>query len=157
MVPRIRAAKRQRVAQQQQLFNPMMAAAAMGQMGMNPAMMGMMNSAMPMDQEESDNDDVPLSHLVAGQPNAAADGSGTAAPPPPKASSDAAVVAGSSNGAAVPVDPGTAAATAAWANLAQGRANLYHHGGREERRITRGTGTFRAMPKAGLGVTLLIT
>ena len=143
------------MAQQQQLFNPMLAAAAMGHMGMNPAMMGMMNPTLPVDDDVSDDDNAPLSTHLAAAANSNAD---EAAVPPAKAGSGApgsAPAAPSSS--AAPLDPAAAAASQAWANLAQTRAGLYQHNGREDKRINRGTATFRAMPKAWRGVTVNLT
>ena len=127
-------------------------------MGMTPAMLGMMPPTLPVEQDDGpSDDDAPLSQMAAAvNPANAADGTAVPGIPPAKASSSSgapALAPDASSSRAAPSDPAAGAASQARANLAQTRASLYHHNGREDRRINRGTATFKAMPKAWLGVT----
>ena len=146
IVPRVRGAKKQRLANQQQqmLLNPAMMAMAAG---MNPALMAAMN----MTGQDEDSEPESPAPVNSGGPS---ESSGVASAAASAAPTAAAGVAGPTSdriiaAAAAPADPAALAAQQAVTQMSHTRANLYAHHGRDEDRIQRSATTLRQLPRVG--------
>ena len=136
MIQRVRGAKKQRLANQQQqmLLNPAMMAMAAG---MNPALLAAMNMAGQEEDSEPESTP-PVTSIVPSDSSSPAGATGPSNPP-----------AASAHTASPSSDPAALAAQQALMQMSHTRAGLYAHGGRDEDRIQRSATTLRQLPRVG--------